>query len=51
MKIVTETESDGWCSSCDQIGEMAVLDENGRQCCIVCGDFLIFADEEEEEQP
>jgi hypothetical protein len=47
--VITELEDDGWCSSCDRMTQVATLDENVRLCCVVCGDYLIFASEEEEQ--
>jgi hypothetical protein len=47
--IVTELEDDGWCASCDRVTSVAVLDDNNRHCCVVCGDFLIFAADEDQE--
>lgn len=43
---VLQLDPAGWCSSCDLIAEHGVLDQNGRQCCMKCGDYLIFANDE-----
>ena len=39
----------GWCSSCDLIDEVGLRDRNARWCCTKCGDYLIFADEDEDD--
>jgi len=40
-------DKEGWCSSCDSICDTGIIDARGRYCCGVCGDYLIFAEEEE----
>lgn len=47
--MVTENiDPQGWCSSCDAIRDEAKFDENHRPCCPECGDYLIFADDDED---
>jgi len=41
----------GWCSSCDRVTEICRIDTNKRECCVVCGDYLICDPGEEEEEP
>jgi hypothetical protein len=40
-----ENDGIGWCSSCDLVHASARLDESGRPCCYLCGDYLIFEED------
>ena len=46
-KVVAELEDVGYCSSCDELREFATF-QNSRPCCVVCGDFLVFAEDDAE---
>lgn len=39
------TQEPGYCSSCDVMWEEPHAEEEGREVCPRCGDFLIFAED------
>jgi hypothetical protein len=47
--IVLGDDDVGYCHSCDRLIDTGTIDARGRFCCGVCGDYLEFADDEDDE--